>query len=116
MPGRYRFPRAERLTQKAAYHHVFRHGEKLVGRAFICYVVRREGQGCKLGMAVSRKVGSAVVRNHVKRCIREFYRTQRSHFRQEVALVVVARPPAAALNCVECGSALRQMLTRGGIL
>ncbi len=67
-------------------------------------------------MAVSRKVGSAVVRNRVKRCIREFYRTHRDRFRADVALVVVARPAAAELDCGACAEALRELLAQGEVL
>ncbi|MFA6243091.1 MAG: ribonuclease P protein component [Candidatus Hydrogenedentales bacterium] len=113
MPGPQGFPRRERLTQKRGYEVVFRHGRKRVGAAFICYVARREGEGRKFGLAVSRKVGSAVVRNRVKRFLREFYRTHRTQFAQDVHIVVVARPEAATLNFHECTEAMRRLLKPG---
>ncbi len=116
MPGLYSFPRAFRLTRKREYAVVFAKGEKGVGRYFVCYWVRRESPGCKLGMAVSRKVGGAVVRNRIKRYIREFYRTHRPAFRMSVDLVVVARPDSAGLRFAECAEALRRTLERGGVL
>jgi len=111
-----KFPRAERLTRRSEYQFVFAHGSKAVGRSFICYVARREGQGSKLGIAVSRKVGNAVVRNRVKRYIREFYRTHRRFIRQPAQVVVVARPSAARLSYHECVEALQQGFQRGGVL
>lgn len=116
MPGLYSFPRAERFTRKQEYTFVFENGEKGVGRYFVCYWVRRESPGCKLGVAVSRKVGGAVERNRIKRYIREFYRTHRPGFRMNVALVVVARRDCAALGFDECAGALRRTLERGGVL
>jgi ribonuclease P protein component len=116
VPGQCKFPRAERLTRKSEYAFVFEYGEKVVGRYFVCYMARREGMGCKLGLAVSRKVGKAVVRNRVKRHVREFYRT---HFRglpTDLQVVVVARPPSAALNCRECAESIGALLQRGGVL
>ena len=68
VPGRESFPRRERLTSPREFREVFEHGRRAAGQAFICYVA--EGQGRKMGMAVSRKVGGAVVRNRVKRYIR----------------------------------------------
>jgi len=114
--GQYRFPRAERLTRKSEYATVFKHGVKWVGRDFVCYMVRCEGQGSKLGLAVSRKVGNAVARNRVKRYLREFYRTHRAAFCIDAHLVVVARPSSGELGYEECAAAMAGLLRQGGML
>lgn len=116
MSGRNTFPRAVRLTRKSEYAHVFEDGEKVAGRAFICYLAWRDGRGSRLGIAVSRKVGGAVVRNGIKRRIREFFRTQRHRFVRDVDLVVVARPESAGFSFRECAEALERLLRRGGVL
>ncbi len=116
VPGQNKFPRRERLTRQSEYLDVYRNGEKQVGRAFICYAVRRHGQGRKLGIAVSRKVGKAVVRNRLKRYIRETYRTHRLHLAEDAHIVFVARPAAAAFDYTACEHAIRQLLRKGGLL
>jgi ribonuclease P protein component len=116
VPGQYSFSRAERLTHKSEYKQVFEHGEKSVGRYFVCYWLRRESPGSKLGMAVSRKVGKAVVRNRIKRYIREFYRTNRPDFSINADLVIVARPECSRLCYLESMAALRRTLQRGGVM
>ncbi len=116
MPGQKTFPRAARLTRKREFDAVFQQGEKIVGRQFICYLVRNDGQGCKVGLVVSRKVGGAVARNRVKRHIREFFRTHRSTMTPPVELVVLARPGAAQLRYGACADALAALLKRGGVL
>ena len=87
---------------------VYEQGTKLVGRAFVCYQVRREGQGRKFGVTVSRKVGKAVTRNRVKRYLREIYRTHRPHLAQDVYLVMVARPSSARMTFNQCRDAVRR--------
>jgi len=57
-------------------------------------VFAQAGSG-RIGITVSRKVGGAVVRNRVKRWIRECYRRRRGDFPGRVDFVVVARPTAA---------------------
>ena len=113
MPGPERFPQRERLTRQRDYLFIYRHGRKRVGDAFICYVVRRTGQGRKMGSAVSRKVGSAVVRNRVKRYIREIYRKHRGLMPEDAHLVVVARPASAGLDYPACEARLCRLLQPG---
>jgi ribonuclease P protein component len=50
----------------------------------------------RVGVTVSRKVGGAVLRNRLKRWIRECYRRRRLELPRGFDLVVVARPAAAA--------------------
>lgn len=116
MPGPEKFPRRERLTRKREFQDAFKCGKKVIGRAFVCYVVRREGQGRKLGLAVSRKVGGAVVRNRVKRYLREIYRVRRSRLAKDINIVVVARPSSAALSYSECEDAIDRLFRKGDAL
>jgi len=116
VPGQNKFPRRERLTKQSEYLDVYRSGEKQVGRAFICYAVRRHGQGRKLGIAVSRKIGKAVVRNRLKRYVREVFRTHRSCLADDAHVVFVARPAAAALDYAACEDAIQALLRKGGLL
>lgn len=113
---RFAFPRDARLHRPCEYQEIFQKGSKMVGRAFICYVHRQEGAGSKLGFAVSRKVGNAVVRNRVKRKLREFFRTHLPLFQCEARVVFVARSEAAGLSHQEMEMALEQLLKSGGVL
>lgn len=110
MPGPLAFPRHERLTRKRDFEAAFRTGRRSVGPLFVCYAVRRESQGRKFGFAVSRKIGTAVVRNRVKRLLREFYRTHRAQIDDDTHIVVVARPASAEISFEQCVRAMRRLL------
>lgn len=116
MPGLQQFPRHERLTQKREFVAIYEHGKKWVGPNFVCYAVRRAGQSRKLGLSVSRKVGGAVVRNRVKRYIREVYRTHRAQLRDDVQLVIVARHSSSRLSYRECEESIRDLFRQGDML
>lgn len=116
MAGQNAFPPNERLTKRAEYLHVYKHGRKQVGRQFIFYLVRDEGSERRFGVAVTRKVGNAVVRNRVKRYIREAYRHHRHRLDTGIRMVIVARPYAAKMTSLETHDAISALFESGGVL
>lgn len=116
MPGEASFPKRERLRKRREFLEVYESGKKTFGGPFICFVARREGQGRKFGVAVPRRVGGAVVRNRVKRYLRETYRQNRYRLRNDAQIVIVARPGAAELSYRECAEAIVRLFRKGNVL
>ena len=52
----------------------------------------------RLGLAVSRKVGNAVVRNRLKRRLREIFRVERSLAPAHRDLILIPRPGCSDLD------------------
>ena len=97
---RERFPRAARVRRRPEYLAIQNGGRRVSGRTLLLFA--QPGAG-RLGVTVSKKVGGSVLRNKVKRWIRECYRRRRPEFPRDLDLVVVARPPAAsATHAVVC--------------
>jgi ribonuclease P protein component len=59
-------------------------------------------------------VGNAVVRNRLKRAIREWFRTSRGALREGIDVVVAARRGAGELRCLEVAAALDEIAGKGG--
>jgi len=55
----------------------------------------------KAGIITSKRVGGAVVRNRVRRRLRELVRHTRAHFLPGCLIVVIAKPAAAAASFEE---------------
>jgi ribonuclease P protein component len=66
----------------------------------------------RLGITVSKKVGKAVVRNQVKRWVRESYRRLSGLVPPGLDLVVVARPTAVDRGYEGTAAELRGLLRR----
>jgi len=65
----------------------------------------------RLGLAVSRRVGNAVVRNRVKRWLREAFRHERASL-GGVDVVVIARPSAATAEHDALNASFSKALSR----
>ena len=86
-------------TISIKYNHVFqrlyRRGRSAAAPCLALYVRGNGQRGNRLGLTVSTRVGTAVVRNRVRRRLREIYRAHEGALKQGMDLVVVARVRAA---------------------
>ncbi len=97
-----RFTRADRLLQSGEFQHVTRQGQRAASTAYVVLVVSDGAwQQPRLGLTVSRKVGNAVVRNRVKRRVREWFRLERGRLTAGTEVVVIARREASRLSFEE---------------
>lgn len=80
-----------RLTRSAEFDAVYRRGRSTSSRHLVAYAFPNDADEARLGVAVSRKVGGAVVRNKLKRQLREAFAALPEPPGQ-VDVVLVARP------------------------
>lgn len=97
MGGRVPFSPEHRLRTRKQFERVFQQGRRRGRSLLILFHLPRDPDGLppRLGLAVSRKVGRAVVRNRVRRRLREIFRLHQNRIHPPCDLVVVARPAAA---------------------
>jgi ribonuclease P protein component len=97
-----RRPKRGRLSRSAEFERVFRQGRSVGNRFLVLYSFPRaaagdSGDGTRLGVSVSRKVGGAVDRNRVKRLLREAFAALAERLPEDQDVVVVARPEVREL-------------------
>jgi ribonuclease P protein component len=74
------FPKSVRILRSKDFRRVYDHGSRYSGPFFAAFyatasdVDRRTGSGPKVGFTVPRSLGGAVVRNRIKRRVREAVR------------------------------------------
>jgi ribonuclease P protein component len=90
--------RRHRLSRSRDFDAVYRQGKSVSTRALVLYWFERRDDADadpRVGIAVPRKVGSAVVRNRVKRQLREVWRAQLEHATPGRDYILLARPGIA---------------------
>ena len=88
---RFFFPPEARLKKRWEFDSVYRMGCKKNTPHFLILVSDPLSAQSRLGVTVSRKIGNAVVRNRVKRIIREHFRNNRFRLKNPVDLSVIAK-------------------------
>ncbi len=113
-----RYPRSARVRARPEFDAVFAKGHRAATPMLALHYLP-DDRAARIGFAVSRKVDTrAVIRNRIKRVLRDYFRRHRMTLAAG-AYVVVARPPAARATGPELIGAfehtLRQALRRAAL-
>lgn len=90
-----RFRKEERLRKRREFLEVYEKGDKLAGRVFFSYFLRNGLPINRLGLTVSRKIGKTVVRNRIKRRLKEIFRLHKHQLVPPCDIVINARRSAS---------------------
>lgn len=86
------------LKENHLFRRLYRKGTSAANGHLVLYY-RENGTGQnRIGLTVSAKLGHAVVRNKLRRRLREIYRLHENGFRRGIDMVVVARSRAAGAS------------------
>jgi ribonuclease P protein component len=109
------FPKTARLLHSAEFAAVKQGGRNFaegpLAASFLAREVASRAGGARVGLAVSSKVGGAVVRNRVKRRLREAVRLELAQL-PAVDLVLVARASSPKASVADFRSWLRKAAAR----
>lgn len=107
------FGKEERIRKKRDYLVVYQQGVRRHSRYFTIIAHRNPSGMRRLGITVGKKVGSAVIRNKIKRLLREFFRLHKEQFPPAQDTVIMARGAIRSLNhqglCLELESLLKKI-------
>jgi ribonuclease P protein component len=116
-----------RLSRSSDFQRIYRQGSSTASRFLVLYTFRRAAgapsEGPRLGLSVSKKLGGAVVRNRVKRLVRESFAAHESQVSREYDVVFIARPQVLELIARQqegekglVAAAVGELLERAGVL
>ncbi len=105
---------AQRLKRREDFAKVYRQGLAYAQGPLVLRVqANPEGSVPRFGFAVGKRLGGAVVRNRIKRRLREA--VSQSGVEGAVDVVVIARASAVGASYQELETTLLELLTRAGL-
>lgn len=106
-----------RVKKEQDFQTVFEAGQSVANRNFVVYRLDKPGQKhFRVGLSVGKKVGNAVMRNQVKRYIRQSLTELKPALPQAVDFLVIARRGANQLTMAETKQNIKHVLKLAKLL
>ena len=104
------------LKQNHLFQRLYHKGKSSAGKALVVYCRKNGLNYNRLGITTGKKLGHAVVRNKIRRRVREAYRLSESRYRLGWDIVVVARSRAAFAEYREIADCLFAQSEKLGLI
>lgn len=98
------------------FHRLYSKGKSAVTPFLVVYARKSKRPGNRIGFTVSTKLGHAVVRNRIRRRLREIYRLHEEQFLRGTDLVIVARAGAVTASYRQLERAMLSACGKLGVL
>lgn len=109
-------PLKNRLKKRKEFAYIYKNGKKVHSSNLTLIWVSSKKPENKIGISVSNKVGNAVIRNKIKRQLRDIIRKQLNILRIHQNFVLVAHPSIRECDFSQISAAYLQLLQKGKLL
>jgi len=106
------FTKTDRILKRSDFLHLSRVGKRVNSKQFLAVFTPARFEKPRLGITVTKKVGSAVTRNRIKRHVREYYRLNKNGFTGLWDINVIAKKQAAGLTGLKVFESLRDVFNK----
>ena len=108
--------RATTVKENYEFRRIYAKGKSGVSPYLVVYCRPNRRKNNRLGVTVSAKLGHAVVRNRVRRRLREIFRLSQPKMRKGYDIILVARRRAVTATYQELEKAYLRICEKQGLL
>ncbi|ANE46027.1 ribonuclease P [Paenibacillus swuensis] len=106
-----------RLTRKEDFNKVYRYGTSFANHQLVVYMLPQKSvETVRVGISVSKKIGNAVIRNRMRRLIKEITRHHEEALKPHYDLVFIVRKPAVDMEYAQLEKSLLHVLRKASLL
>ena len=111
-PSDHRFPHHLHLRRTADFDRVFKEGKRAGSRCLLAFALPNGEGHPRVGFAVTKKLGSAPVRNRVRRVMREALRLNRHLLTASIDVVLLPKRDWADYRLKELEPSMQSLLRK----
>ncbi|MBD0382259.1 ribonuclease P protein component [Paenibacillus sedimenti] len=105
-----------RLAKREDFNKVYRYGKSMANHQFVLYYLAQPKlEQFRLGISVSKKVGNAVVRNRLRRMIKEIIRLNKDRMTDHYDYILIARKPAADMDYAQMEKSIFHVIRKASL-
>ena len=108
------FPKAVRVLARREFLFLQAKGKRRHCPHFVVVTTLAKGEKSRLGITTTRRFGNAVVRNRMKRLLREFFRTHQARITPAQDILIIPRAGAEKLEFIQVVEELGRALAIAG--
>lgn len=106
-----------RLRNRADFSRVYRYGKSFANRQLVVYWSNKSNlDRFRLGVSASKKIGNAVVRNRMRRMLKEIVRLHETEIRDQVDIIIIVRNGAVGMEYKELEKSVLHVLRKAMLL
>ncbi len=106
-----------RLRNRADFSRVYRHGRSFANHQFVVYWFQKKDiEQFRMGVSVNKKVGNAVVRNRMRRVVKEIVRHHAEEIVPHIDMIFIVRKGALTLSYQELEKSILHVLRKSSLL
>ncbi len=110
----YLFTKTDRILKRSEFLFLSKYGTKIHNKLFIAIIDKGKIDKIRIGITVTKKVGNAVVRNRLKRLIREYFRLNKDNISGNWNINLIVKKEAAGLSSKLINSSLHTLFKKIG--
>lgn len=108
-----RFPS---IKKNREFQNIYHEARSYANRLLVMYVKKRDGEGSRIGVSCSKKIGNSVVRHTVTRRLREIFRLNRERLATGADIIIVVRRNAETASYQDLEKAYLELCGRHHII
>jgi ribonuclease P protein component len=108
--------KSEKIKKNSHFRFIYSRGKSYSNDKLVLYIFKNKKNINRTGLSVSKKIGNSVVRNRIKRLIRESYRLNKIKFKKGYDLIFIARIGSKNSNFRDIEKSVLYLMKRSSLI
>ena len=94
------------------FRNIYNKGTSIANKQLVMYSIKNGSEFNNIGISASKKIGKSVIRNLIKRRIKEVYKIQEPLLKQGYDIIIIVRAAAVELSFNDLNKSVNHLLKK----